>query len=955
MRRVEKKVTGRGPAGGFGPAVAGGGSRRSAAASPEAPSAAQSALRAGSYGRYLAGIAEQPAGEAFTLKASAFTENPGGSASRLTEYKGGRDVLMVADQEDSLTYRLQVPRTGRYRVVFRYYPIKGNERPAELGLEVDGAVPFPGAERFTLGRVFTGETAIQKDAQGNEYAPRQVEHFDWFEEPLKLLDGTADDPAELYLEAGEHTLTLRTLSQPYVLDTVAFLPPEAPESYAAYRAGRLDDGGTDFIKIEAESAARKSDQSLRPASDRTSPLTSPYDPGKVRMNILSSSWSQPGQWLEWDFDAPSDGYYALGFRYQQFTNINFFVTRRLSLDGAVPYEEAARLRFAYNLDWRYVTLTDGEGDPLKVYLTKGRHTLRLEAVLGDYGSLLDSLDGTVAALNDLYRQVIVITSVSPDKYQDYYLEREIPGLTDTLRQAADTLAAEFARVQAVTGTEGTQAAILNVFAAQLRSFLEKPESIPLRLSEFKNNVGSLAAWVLDLKSQPMDLDYLYLYQADAPQPKAKAGFFDTLVHEIRSFAASFSEDYNAMGGSGGQESIDVWVGSGRDQAQIIRMMVNDLYTPSHHIGVNLKLVNAGMVEAFLSGQTPDVALTIGRGQPLNLAVRGALADLTQFEDFEKVKDWFLPGALDPYYFESGCFGLPDTQSFYMLFYRTDILEELNVAPPRTWEEFYAAIPAIQRANMEVGIPYTTVDAFGAADARAGGTQHFPGAAAPAGRELLQRGQERDGLGHPGGGGGLHPVVFPVQGLRAAGVLRLLQPVPHGGNPAGHRLLHRICPAGIRGAGDPGTVGNGAHTRSGPLRRHHRPGAGGIWLRLRHPEPDGEAGGLLGFPEMVLLGGGADPLRQGCGGADGAVGAGGGGQQRGAGLSGLDQRPAGGHRGAAAGRAGNPGGAGRVLPHPRAGQRVPGRGVRGEEPPGIPGAVRQAGQWGDPAQEKGVRP
>lgn len=205
----------------------------------------------------------------------------------------------------------------------------------------------------------------------------------------------------------------------------------------------------------------------------------------------------------------------------------------------------------------------------------------------------------------------------------------------------------------------------------------------------------------------------------------------------------------------------MWVGSGRDQAQIIRMMVNDLYTPSHHIGVNLKLVNAGMVEAFLSGQTPDVALTIGRGQPLNLAVRGALADLTQFEDFEKVKDWFLPGALDPYYFESGCFGLPDTQSFYMLFYRTDILEELKVAPPRTWEEFYAAIPAIQRANMEVGIPYTTVDAFGAADARAGGAQHFPGAAAPAGRELLQRGQERDGLGHPGGGGGLHPVVFPV--------------------------------------------------------------------------------------------------------------------------------------------------------------------------------------------------
>ena len=119
------------------PAAGAGGAR---AASPEAPSAAQSALRAGSYGRYLAGIAEQPAGEAFTLKASAFTENPGGSASRLTEYKGGRDVLMVADQEDSLTYRLQVPRTGRYPVL----PHQGQRAARGTGAGGGRRRPLPG-------------------------------------------------------------------------------------------------------------------------------------------------------------------------------------------------------------------------------------------------------------------------------------------------------------------------------------------------------------------------------------------------------------------------------------------------------------------------------------------------------------------------------------------------------------------------------------------------------------------------------------------------------------------------------------------------------------------------------------------------------------------------------------------------------------------------------------------
>lgn len=678
------------------------------------------------YRQYQQEIAGQPAGTGeVTIRAVDFQENPGGSAQKLAEYRGRNDVLMIADQEDSLTYTLTVPAAGRYQVVFCYYPIRNSERSLELGLQVDGAYPFSGAERFLLNRQFVNETAIQEDAQGNQYTPRQVEYFDWFEAPMKLLDGTVDDPVELYLEAGEHTLTLQTLAEPYVLESIRLAPPPAVESFDAYCAEHPDEGGSDYIKIEAELADRKSDQSLRPASDRTSPLTSPYHPSKVRMNILSSSWSSPGQWLEWDFEAPRDGYYYLGFRYQQFTNINFFVTRRLSIDGQVPYEEAARLRFAYNQDWEYVTLTDTADRPLKVYLTKGPHTLRLEAVLGDYAELLDSLDGTVTALNDLYRQIIMVTGVSPDKYQDYYLDREIPGMMDTLQSAADTLRDEYARIQEITQSRGAQAAILNVFSAQLYSFLEEPESIPLRISEFKNNVGSLAAWVLDLRSQPLELDYIYLYQEQAPQPKAKTGFFDGLLHELRAFIASFSEDYNTMGSSGTGESIDVWVGSGRDQAQIIRMMVNDLYTPSHRIGVNLKLVNAGMVEAFLSGQTPDVALTIGRGQPLNLAVRGALADLTQFEDFGEVRDWFLPGALDPYYFENGCFGLPDTQSFYMMFARTDILAELGLEIPETWDEFYDAIPQIQRFNMEVGIPYTTVDAFGAADAGLGVRNIFP--------------------------------------------------------------------------------------------------------------------------------------------------------------------------------------------------------------------------------------
>ena len=47
--------------------------------------------------------------------------------------------------------------------------------------------------------------------------------------------------------------------------------------------------------------------------------------------------------------------------------------------------------------------------------------------------------------------------------------------------------------------------------------------------------------------------------------------------------------------------------------------------------------------------------------------------------------------------------MPETESFNMLFYRTDIFEELGLEPPQTWDEFSHALEVIQKANLQVGI------------------------------------------------------------------------------------------------------------------------------------------------------------------------------------------------------------------------------------------------------------
>ena len=41
---------------------------------------------------------------------------------------------------------------------------------------------------------------------------------------------------------------------------------------------------------------------------------------------------------------------------------------------------------------------------------------------------------------------------------------------------------------------------------------------------------------------------------------------------------------------------------------------------------------------------------------------------------------------------------------FNLFWRTDIFEQLDIQPPKTWDDFYDVLSVIQKNNMTVGIP-----------------------------------------------------------------------------------------------------------------------------------------------------------------------------------------------------------------------------------------------------------
>lgn len=231
------------------------------------------------------------------------------------------------------------------------------------------------------------------------------------------------------------------------------------------------------------------------------------------------------------------------------------------------------------------------------------------------------------------------------------------------------------------------------------------------LGEFRDNIGSLGQWITDTESQPLQIDYILVASPDYKLPRAEATFSQRVKHEVLAYIGSYTHDYSEIGDITGPDSPDyessdvlqVWIGLGRDQAQILKQLIQETFTPATGIAVKLQLVNdmqGLLIPAIIAGTAPDAALGAAN---MDLAFRGALMDLTQFPDFEEVAKRFNKSAFVPYRFRDSIYGLPESQSFSVMFYRRDVLEDLDLTLPQTWDDVLSLIPVLQRHNMEFGI------------------------------------------------------------------------------------------------------------------------------------------------------------------------------------------------------------------------------------------------------------
>ncbi|QHW33748.1 extracellular solute-binding protein [Paenibacillus rhizovicinus] len=678
-------------------------------------------FKKGSYDEYLSKHQDEaPADAEIRIEAESFNDAQGMNASIVENYEGAQGKMVVTGDTGSITWGFDVEQDGLYQIDMKYFTVKGKDSDIERGLLIDGETPFNEAKSLIFNRVWKDEkAAFDRDDRGNDLTPKQVEAPMWQETVFKDAQGYYEQPYFFYFPKGRHALTLTSSKEPLVIDYLRLVKPEQLPTYdqlaTQYSEKGYKPAAGANLKIQGEAAAFKSSPMLIPYNDRSSPAIEPFHASKLRNNAMGGwTWRMPGQWIEWEVDAPSDGLYQLAFKNRQNYLTDMSALRTLSIDGKVPFQEAQRIGFAYGSDWQMKVLGKDADTPYLFYFSKGKHSVRLEATLGELAPVLRTVENSILNLNAMYRKVISYTGVVPDQFRDYALDERIPEMTDLFRKESGKLYAIAKMIQG-SGGGNDRSALLNSLAYQLKDMANRPDTVPSRIDAFKSNVGALGAWMLMINEQPLAIDYLIVSAPGAKLPDPEASTMAKLKASVASFTASFYEKYDDFSSDEGDgKSITVWVTSGRDQAQILKRLIDDRFTHDTGIKVNLKLVSADiLLSSTVAGKGPDVALQAGNDLPVNFATRDALQDLSRFPGFEEVTKQFSGSAMVPYAYSGKYYGLPEQQTFPVLFYRKDIIEdELHLKVPQTWADVYKLIPELQKHNLQFGLPQRGLDAQG---------------------------------------------------------------------------------------------------------------------------------------------------------------------------------------------------------------------------------------------------
>ncbi|MFI3254644.1 MAG: extracellular solute-binding protein [Eubacteriales bacterium] len=613
------------------------------------------------------------------------------------------DGVKALDYQESHTYAVNVTEAGTYYLALEYHIEDDVLSEFVLDVKINDKQDFAEMKTVALPLSWYDESKeFPIDRYLDEASPMQYARQETIKNDLYDTNYSTILPLEFTLEKGENQITITNISgNGLTLEALEVRGASSTiPSYADYKGS--GSASAQMLTINAIDYVSKNSTAAMYGSD-SDPSTEPFDNLDKKLNVIS--YTAGGIQLDYEVEVPEDGLYELSFHYSnRKEEVDSFFS--IYLDGAVPFTEC----LAYALpstgnDYANHTLADENGNAYLFSLTAGTHQLSLRSEIEpvmlawSYGRLIAE-HATQFGLD-----ITKIAGNTVDENRTWRMTQYIDNIPEYLA-AYEVLVKEIKYLLQDYSTYGINSAPfadLDKVLTYVESMAEYPDEIALHITELTGSDASvltaISSFTSTLLVQDMHIDRIYLGNSEN-LPSATAGVWGEFANSTSVLLNSFTTNkYDVKEKS--DEVLTVWVNRATTHVSLLQRMVDTEFTPQTGIDVQISVmpdVNKLTLSAS-AGDTPDLALGLASHIPFELASRGALYDLSQFDDFWEVASRSVPGVYVPYTYNDAVYAIPETIDFHILAYRLDIFQSLGIEPPETWEDLVGILPTLQRYGM----------------------------------------------------------------------------------------------------------------------------------------------------------------------------------------------------------------------------------------------------------------
>lgn len=632
----------------------------------------------------------------------------------LVSHSGYAHDVYQWDNDEAMTLNVTVPSDGLYHIAIDFYSLSSNYDDIELTIKVNQELQYIESQQIILYKLWTQSHTFPTDRYGNDFYAEQTQLFSWINQSFYDPMGLFNEALTFRLNEGVNQITLERTKGEILLGDVYITGYKEVMNYSEYSEGATLVSDEVNLSYEAEVPTYKNSSSIQPGVSRDA-LVTPFDVSLLKLNTLSgTSFNSEREEVSYEVNVTQSGYYHLTFKTMQNEITNGVSYRTLKINGEIPFSEAKHLEFSYSTKWQNVTL-GSEDEAYLIYLEEGNNTISLSVDLSLYQESYYQIEAINDYINELALQIQKLTGNQVDEDRDWDIISYLPNVENELINASNELSKIYDYLldlnpsNKLTEAQSSLKIAIRNIDYLLEDINQLPKNISLLTTSNESISSSLSNVVNQLLDSPLSIDKFYVH-TDTLIQRAEASFFSRVWLGIKRFFLSFfDEKYNE---EPGENEIVVWANRSKQYVDLMQKMADEEFTTETGIDVNISVMAAEskLILANSAGTNPDVALGVASWLPYDLGIRGAILDLTEFKDdseFINVLNYYMDEALIPMAYNNGLYGLPDTENFYVLYYREDILSALDVSIPQTWEEVTEIMPVLKRYGLNFYIPLSS--------------------------------------------------------------------------------------------------------------------------------------------------------------------------------------------------------------------------------------------------------